>query len=210
MVMNEINGKCYVGQAVDVRVRLRRHLGILRRGNHHCAHMQNSFSKHGETAFKFMMIEECSVDVLTEREQFWMDQHKATGLYNLSPAAGSPLGVKRSEETKAKIRAANLGNKLSAETRAKISAAHTGKKLSPETIARMSAAQSGKVISPEQREKQRHKMTGQKRTAETKAKQSLALRGKKNSPEGRANKVAAWILRRINYPTTKGHKNVFI
>ena len=64
------------------------------------------------------------------------------GSMEQSPAE-SCRGKKLSEETRAKISAANKGKKRSEETKAKISAARKGKKLSEETRAKMSEAKSG-------------------------------------------------------------------
>ncbi|CAG8659628.1 13766_t:CDS:2, partial [Acaulospora colombiana] len=67
--------------------------------------------------------------------------------YNISPTAGSPAGVSRSDETKAKTSASLQGHKHSDETKAKMSASRKGRpspmkgrKLSEETKAKMSAS----------------------------------------------------------------------
>jgi group I intron endonuclease len=57
----------------------------------------------------------------------------------------------RSEETKEKIRKANLGKKRKPETRQKLSASLSGKKLSPETKKKMSEFQKGRVKSDQER-----------------------------------------------------------
>lgn len=56
---------------------------------------------------------------------------------------------KLSEETKAKMSAAQKGKQLSPETRARISAARKGMSFSEETKKRMSAAHTGKTLAPE-------------------------------------------------------------
>lgn len=60
-------------------------------------------------------------------------------------------GMKVSEETLAKQRAAKLGKKLTPEQCAAISARNTGRKMSPEAVAKSVAARTGKKRTPEQR-----------------------------------------------------------
>jgi hypothetical protein len=73
-----------------------------------------------------------NLDDLLPREQHWMDAlfaaHPQLGL-NRAPTAGSPRGMKRSDEAKAKVSAANKGRKLgplSAAHKAKVSASKKG------------------------------------------------------------------------------------
>ena len=61
-----------------------------------------------------------------------------------------PVGRKRhylSDETKEKLRLANIGKAVSVETREKIGRANLGRKHTPQTIAKMREAHSGMVIS---------------------------------------------------------------
>lgn len=116
----------------------------------------------------------------------------------------SQRGRKHSDETKEKLRVANVGKKMSGETRekiaeahrgavistehrARISAANTGKKHSPEARVKMSLARRGKVQSPETIARQvaanRGRQIGRKFSPETRAKMSLARRGVVQSPE---------------------------
>lgn len=86
-------------------------------------------------------------------------------------------GVPKSEEHKAKLRAANLGKKQSDETRAK-----------------RSASMMGRIITPEHAKKIGDAIRGIKRSADTCARVGAAQRGKKRgplSPERRAALIAA-------------------
>jgi group I intron endonuclease len=117
---------------------------------HHSAKLQNSWNKHGAGCFIFDVIEYIEdKTMLVEREQFWIDHYKAATVdgYNICPKAGSPLGVKHTAETRAKVSAANIGRKMSPESVARGAAARTGRKNSPESIARMT----GKIYSEERR-----------------------------------------------------------
>jgi hypothetical protein len=74
------------------------------------------------------------------------------------------LGWKHSDETRAKIAAANTGKKHTAETRDKMSAANTGKKHTAETRDKMSAAQKSRPRKPH--------------SAETRARMSAAAKAR--------------------------------
>ena len=67
--------------------------------------------------------------------------------------APNRLGIKHTEETKAKMSIAHQDHLVSAETRDKISAAHLGRIVSPETRAKISINQQGRIFSPETRAK---------------------------------------------------------
>lgn len=175
-IVHVASGRAYVGQSTNMVGRFSQHRSRLRRGVHTSRHLQNAWTKHGEAAFLFEILEECPPSSLTEREQWHMDQHEQ--LYNLAPAAGSTLGVMKSPETRAKIATTLKGRTLSTEHRANIAAGGMGKILSAEHRAKIGTANKGK-----------HNTRGFHHTAESKAKMGLAHRGNtyslglKRSPE---------------------------
>lgn len=119
------SGKCYVGSAVCIAKRWWGHRKRLGQGTHHSAHLQNAWNKYGSDAFEFMILErvERSEDLIP-REQAWIELLGSYYAgYNMSPTAGSPLGVKHTAETRAKIAASGRGRKHSAESIARMSAA---------------------------------------------------------------------------------------
>jgi group I intron endonuclease len=102
-IRNLLNGKSYVGSAIDLYNRWSVHRTRLKQGNHHNKHLQNAWNKYGEDAFVFEVLESCSgsVDDLECREQFWMDKlDSVRNGYNLAPTARSTLGIKHSEESR--------------------------------------------------------------------------------------------------------------
>src|SRR5215469_2714641 len=131
VIRHKDSGRSYVGQTgTSLKARFSSHRYYLRRGTHHSPYLQNVWTKYGETAFECVVLEECAAEDLTACEQKWIDRLKP--VFNVAPAAGSSLGVKRSDETKLRLSIAMLGNsngagKKSDETRAKISAIMTGK-----------------------------------------------------------------------------------
>lgn len=109
-ITNLSNGKVYVGSAVNLKTRKRVHFNNLRKNKHHNVYLQNSFNKHGENSFEFSILEYVTLDRLIIREQHWIDQYDFNVLYNLSPTAGSPLGVKHTPENIKKATDAFLAN----------------------------------------------------------------------------------------------------
>ena len=196
-IENQINGKRYIGSAVNIRYRWVRHLNDLRRGEHHNRHLQRAFNKYGEATFVFKVLEETKLESLIGREQRYFDTLNPE--YNISPTAGSSLGVRYTEETRAKMRVTHMGERSpnygkfgeqhpmygkrhSAETRAKMSKAHTGernhnygKHPSEETLAKMRAAQAGK----------RHFMYGKHHSAETLKRMRAAKLAERNPNYGK-------------------------
>lgn len=120
-ILNTKNNKFYIGSAQDFERRTKQHLLVLRKNKHYNVHLQRSFNKYGEQNFQFLVLEELpDENTLIEREQHWIDT--LNPYYNINKVANSSIGVKRREETKEKIRAANLGlvhpewrNKLKSE-----------------------------------------------------------------------------------------------
>jgi len=133
-IKNTLNGKCYIGSAVDIQRRWRDHLSALRRGQHCNGHLQRSFEKYSEDAFMFAVLEQVEdTSQLIIREQHYLDTLKPE--YNISPTAGSSLGVRRTEETRQKVsesktgeRNPSYGKHPSAATRTKQSAAQAGER----------------------------------------------------------------------------------
>lgn len=82
-----------------MRKRCLAHRLHLRNGSHHSNALQRSWDKHGESAFIFVVIENCTEDQLIRREQLFID---GLAHYNSSPTAGTILGMKQSQETKNK------------------------------------------------------------------------------------------------------------
>ncbi len=69
--------------------------------------------------------------------------------YNICKTAGSQYGLKRTEETKKKLREINTGKKLSEQTKQKLSEAKTGLKHSEETKQKIRKANTGHIFSEE-------------------------------------------------------------
>lgn len=158
-ILNVSTSIYYVGSAVDLKNRWRQHKQELIWNKHRNSYLQHAYNKYGKLSFIFVVLELVDDKTkLIEREQYWIDEteccNRAKG-YNLSPKAGSNLGIKHSEETRKRMSVAQkgkpkpalalalTGKKHSEETKRKMSVARTGLKRSPEARLRMSIAQKG-------------------------------------------------------------------
>lgn len=173
-ILNMTNGKMYVGSAVDVGYRWRKHRECLDRGSHHSIKLQNAWRKYGADAFTWRVVEVLDdAAQLVPREQFWLDYFNTVRRgYNVCPTAGSRLGSRQSEETKRKIAEAGRGRTHTAESRQRISQT---KLENPSATQRLAA-----IASNKRRTGQRHKHP---MSAEHRRKIADALKGKVRSPE---------------------------
>ena len=149
LITNQVNGKIYVGQAVNFCKRFSRHKRSIHVDGASNRPLVSAFKKYGFDSFSFSILESPLIKDLTEREQFWMDKLRSCDPdvgYNLAPAAGSPLGVKHSAETRAKVAKASRGRRHSAETRALMSLIHTGKVVSDAAKEKNRIAHLGKKV----------------------------------------------------------------
>ena len=190
------SSECYVGSAVSILNRWSTHKWNLKRGAHHSTYMQNVFNKHG-CVFEYHVLElvEKAEDLIA-REQFWIDLHKP--VYNTAKVAGSTLGVKQSDEAKAKQSLAQTGRKFSQKTRDAISSARKGKKFSPQHVASMSAVRKGIQLSQDHRANISASLKGHTVSQETREAISMAHKGCNRSLEARAKMSAAHKGKRLS------------
>ena len=101
IIENKVNGKLYVGSSINPKQRWRQHRFQLKRGTHHCRHLQNAWTKYGSSEFTFLVVER-DVDLLflSAREQFTMWRYEVN-CYNQSLHVDQPsYGYKHSTETR--------------------------------------------------------------------------------------------------------------
>ena len=148
------DGKVYIGSTINMSKRWKEHENALRANKHVNMKLQAAWNKYGAEYFTFSAIEIVEdVNKLLYYEQLWINIAFSSldrgDVYNLLPTAGSHLGMKRSEETKAKMR-----KPKSLEARAKMSEAAKRRGLSPERQKRMAESRKGKTRSLETRKRQ--------------------------------------------------------
>jgi len=189
------SARAYVGQSCAIKRRWSAHISLLRKGSHHSPHLQHCWNKYGEDSFDFVVLELCSPDKLTVREQFYIDV--LTPSFNVAPSAGSRAGVPQSAATRERIRAGVTGLVKSAETCKRLSDALIGRKLSAEHVAKIIEVKSN--VSAETRRRISEAGKGRTASDDTKVKMSNAHRGRTISPEHREKLRAAMLGRTFSH-----------
>jgi group I intron endonuclease len=114
-IKNIVNDKVYIGSTTNLYERLTyHHYGRLKRGTHKNHHLQAAWNKYGEQSFEYSILEltQDVKSVLLEREKYYLDITKCfirNFGYNKNMFPNSPLGLKKTEETKRKISLSMLG-----------------------------------------------------------------------------------------------------
>ena len=101
-ITNKLNNKRYIGQSIDIETRIKRHFRELRRGVHHCHHLQRAFDKYGEDNFDFYIIEKCEESQLLDKEQNYINNIKPE--YNLNPITQKPPCTENSRRKQSETR----------------------------------------------------------------------------------------------------------
>jgi group I intron endonuclease len=93
--------KFYIGSAVNLQKRWKRHLSDLSKKQHSNRHLQNHYNLYGAADLYFSVIENCDQIFLLSREQYFMDLMNPT--FNINPKADSRLNCVLSFATRQKI-----------------------------------------------------------------------------------------------------------
>lgn len=128
---NTINGKSYIGSAIDLRKRFYQYYNVKFLENHSSMYINRSLLKHGYSKFSLEILEYCLPEEVLTKENAYIKilPHE----YNILPTAGSPLGSTKSGDTKKRISDSikgtnhpNYGKDLSPETKKRISDSKKG------------------------------------------------------------------------------------
>lgn len=136
-IRNKINNKIYVGQSCQLKIRKNNHFLELRMNKHFNLHLQNSYNKHNEENFEWLILEECQEEELNEKEEKWIKSFDKVYNQILTPSnlrgENNPFyGKTHTQETKEKQKQAkidkyygannpNFGNKNTQEVKLKMS-----------------------------------------------------------------------------------------
>lgn len=103
MIVNKLNGKCYVGSTRSIKVRLYNYFNIALAAMQKGRPISSAILKYGLVNFSFIIIEEVDLSLhnLEERETFWIKQIKPE--YNSVKDAARNISLPHLEETKLKI-----------------------------------------------------------------------------------------------------------
>ncbi len=179
-IVHVVTGRMYIGSAVNLLRRKRRHFTELRNNKHQNAKLQRAFNKYGEDAFLFEIIEFILPPFLLEREQYWLDKLKPfdnKGFNIALNAQASYLGLTHSAATREKVRLIRLGTKRSPESCERSRISHLGYKQSEET-----------------KERRRIAKLGYTPSAETRTKMSTTQKGRPKDPEKYASQMRTLIV----------------
>ena len=90
-ISHTASGRFYVGQSSKTAARLSSHRNMLRRGDHHCVHLQRAWDAYGESAFQFLRLAsfDAHEDAIKE-EQRILDELFATGALFNSARSNDP------------------------------------------------------------------------------------------------------------------------
>lgn len=142
LITNLINKKQYVGQTTQsIEKRFQRH--CWKSTSKNSMPICKAIEKYGKENFTIEKLCDCfSQKQLDQQELFYTNILNTWSPNGYNLRAGNGKGS-MSEETKAKISAANTGRKRSIEARQNMSNAHRGKTLTPEQRKKISDANKG-------------------------------------------------------------------
>ncbi len=166
-ITNNVNGKVYIGESVDLKKRESKYKGL------HCKGQQkiyNSIKKYGWENFTFEVLEYCKIEDLKSLEyqyhKYYYDELGAIMLLNLRAGGGGGQSF-ISEETRKKLSDAKKGEKHHFFGKRGEGTPNFGKIYTDETRKNISESQKGEKC---------HNW-GKKATKETKLKMSEAQKG---------------------------------
>lgn len=161
-IVNVKTGRRYIGSTANFQNRVQTHRFHLRRGSHVNRHLQGSWKKHGEDSFVFGVVEEVSIGLMIEREQWHLDASQPN-VYNIGLVAASPSRGR-------KFNSPMKGTKVSVETRKAMSDAVTRRwKERPFEEFPEEVKQRWRARNIESRARSSASNTGQKRSDHTKS-----------------------------------------
>jgi group I intron endonuclease len=104
-IHNIVNDKYYIGQAQDINDRWIRHRSHLKNNNHENSHLQHAYNKYGKDNFEYLVIEECEIDALDEKEVMYIQKYNSyNDGYNQDLGGKGCRGYKHTEEEILKMR----------------------------------------------------------------------------------------------------------
>lgn len=93
-ITNILNDKSYIGLSYNIKQRWKHHKCLLNKNKHHNLHLQSAWNKYGKKYFTFKVLEYCDLEVLPEREIYWIDYYsKIIELYNQADGGGGGNGL---------------------------------------------------------------------------------------------------------------------
>lgn len=104
-ITNSVDGKIYVGQSKNIYRRWKEHKTELNNKRKNNRHLQYAWNKYKEENFIFCIIEQCTMDELDSKEDYWINHYNSTNEncgYNV--VTGGNLSKIIPEEMKERLR----------------------------------------------------------------------------------------------------------
>jgi group I intron endonuclease len=76
-IRNILNDKRYIGLSTDIEARFKHHINRLKTNTHRNEHLQNAFNTYGIDSFEFMILDECSPELLCDKEKYWIGYYQS-------------------------------------------------------------------------------------------------------------------------------------
>lgn len=77
IIKNIVDCKVYIGSSININTRFKRHKCMLKGGYHDNLHLQNAYNKYGYDNIQFEIAEECEINKLVDRENYYIELYKA-------------------------------------------------------------------------------------------------------------------------------------
>lgn len=144
--------RIYIGQSIDIEKRFLSYIRLHKK-NKTQVKLYNSFLKYGVKKHHFEIIEECSIELLNERERYYQDFYNVleNGL-NCNLTKTNELKLIFSKESRDKISKSKIGNKYwvgkkhNSESKIKISLSKKNSILSIETKNKISLSLKNHIV----------------------------------------------------------------
>lgn len=189
-ILCTVNGHRYIGSSQNIRKRFNKHRSTLRRGIPLHPILLNAWNEYGEASFEFSILYLCAPNELLFYEQAMINSLKPE--YNIFLlVVNSPRGVKRSEQTKEKLRQINLGKKHTPEAKEKNRLASLALWATPEMKEKIIQGQKNLSIEAKQKRNERIRLACLNRPQEVNEQIRRALIGHPVSKETREKIGAA-------------------
>lgn len=188
IIFSIINEKTYVGQTKqDFNKRWHQHCYRLKQNKKANNQLQNIYNKYGKDNLKFLPIENCCIDQLSEREAYYIELLKEYCIneapvgksFNASPEYKKAQSERMKKYYQANPEKINKGIRMESKKYWDSEEGQTRK-------LQQSIERKGKKFAPmkeEQKERLREARLGTSLSEETKQKISRAGKGRKHSPE---------------------------
>lgn len=176
--------RVYIGQSIDIEKRWKSYKA--NHNYHSQTRLKNSIDKYGIETHQFILLEECDISYLNDRERYYQD------LYDVLGPRGLNCKLTTTE---------SKSGKNSIESNIKRSITQKGKSTGPrpDVAERNKIVHAGKIISEHHKQILRSRKGMWKHSDETKNKIKMSNSGKFKTTEHKLNMANAWLTKKEIY-----------